>query len=103
MTQDSPEAETSGGIDRRSMMAAVGGTAVAAALSGCSTLLSNSESTNCGGGDVPDENIKAGLQTFTEGAAAVLGLQAQYVTFSLVDELLAVLVVRIGFGDECTP
>lgn len=60
------------------MMAAVGGTAVAAALSGCSTLLSNNGSQDCGSGSVPDENIKAGLQTFTEGAAAVLGLQAQH-------------------------
>ncbi|WP_458185353.1 ABC transporter substrate-binding protein [Haladaptatus sp. NG-WS-4] len=61
------------------MLKAVGGTALAAALAGCSTLIGNDE--NGGGGgdaDVPDKPIKAGLQTFTEGAASVLGLQTQY-------------------------
>jgi branched-chain amino acid transport system substrate-binding protein len=75
------EADSADGIDRRTMLQAVGGSAVAAALAGCSTLIEESGSTNQtgnGGGSVPDEPIQAGLQTFTEGPAAVLGLQAQY-------------------------
>jgi branched-chain amino acid transport system substrate-binding protein len=60
------------------MLQAVGGTAVAAALAGCSALLGQGDAGDSGGADVPDEPIKAGLQTFTEGPAAVLGLQAQY-------------------------
>ncbi len=61
------------------MLKAVGGTALAAALAGCSTLIGNDDGGGGGGNaDVPDKPIKAGLQTFTEGAAAVLGLQTQY-------------------------
>ncbi|WP_225935370.1 ABC transporter substrate-binding protein [Halobaculum magnesiiphilum] len=78
MTQDTPTDED-GGMNRRTMLAATGGTAVAAALAGCSTLLGDSGTqAQADDTDVPDEPIQAGLQTFTEGAAAVLGLQAQY-------------------------
>lgn len=63
------------------MLKAVGGTALAAALAGCSTLLGGGDgqqNQSGGSADVPDEPISAGLQTFTQGAAAVLGLQTQY-------------------------
>lgn len=61
------------------MLQAVGGTALAAALAGCSSLIgSEQEDEGDGSTDVPDEPIQAGLQTFTQGPAAVLGLQAQY-------------------------
>jgi len=61
------------------MLKAAGGSALAVALAGCSDLLSGSEDDGGNGGEeIPDEPIKAGLQTFTEGAASVLGLQAQY-------------------------
>nr|WP_277505263.1 ABC transporter substrate-binding protein [Haladaptatus sp. DYSN1] len=68
------------GMDRRTMLKAVGGTALAAALAGCSSLIGAGTNENDAGGtqDVPDEPIQAGLQTFTEGPASVLGLQAQY-------------------------
>lgn len=59
------------------MLKAVGGSAMALALAGCAQLLGDDEE-EAAAGDVPDEPIEAGLQTFTEGAAAVLGLQAQY-------------------------
>ncbi|WP_246308039.1 ABC transporter substrate-binding protein [Halorarum salinum] len=78
MSQDTPTDERNGGMNRRTMLAAAGGTAVATALAGCSTLLGGSQSDVEGEADVPDEPIQAGLQTFTEGAAAVLGLQAQH-------------------------
>jgi branched-chain amino acid transport system substrate-binding protein len=77
MTHDSTDDDRTDGLSRRSMMAAVGGTAVTAALAGCSTLLGGDEGED-GSVEVPDEPVQAGLQTFTEGAAAVLGLQAQY-------------------------
>nr|WP_321111500.1 ABC transporter substrate-binding protein [Halorussus salinisoli] len=76
MTKDET---TSGSIERRTMLKAAGGTALAAALAGCSSLLgSGQEDSGQSSSDVPDEPIEAGLQTFTEGAAAVLGLQARY-------------------------
>jgi len=67
-------------LNRRDMVKATGGSALAAALAGCSTLLGGEEE---GNGqqqveEVPDEPIQAGLQTFREGAPAVLGLQAEY-------------------------
>jgi len=67
-------------LNRRDVVKATGGSALAAALAGCSTLLGGGEE---GNGqqqveDVPDEPIQAGLQTFREGAPAVLGLQAEY-------------------------
>lgn len=67
-------------LSRRDVVKATGGSALAAALAGCSTLLGGEEA---GNGqqqveDVPDEPIEAGLQTFREGAPAVLGLQAEY-------------------------
>ena len=77
MTRDPTVDERANGVKRRTMMAAVGGTAVTAALAGCSTLLGGDEDEE-GSVEVPDEPVQAGLQTFTEGAAAVLGLQAQY-------------------------
>ena len=61
------------------MLTAVGGTALAAALAGCSSLVGGNGDDGGGGkADVPDKPVKAGLQTFTEGAASVLGLQTQY-------------------------
>jgi len=76
MTDDTTDAT---GIERRTMLQAAGGTALAAALAGCSSLIgSGDQSDGAESSDVPDEPIQAGLQTFTEGAAAVLGLQAQY-------------------------
>ncbi|WP_396613280.1 ABC transporter substrate-binding protein [Haloferax sp. S1W] len=61
------------------MLKAIGGTALAASLAGCTALLGDDNSSQSeGAADVPDEPIQAGLQTFTEGAAAVLGLQTQY-------------------------
>jgi branched-chain amino acid transport system substrate-binding protein len=80
MTADN--ADTFGGIDRRGMLKAAGGSAVALALAGCSTLLGGDGGGGGGstGGQstVTDDPIQTGLQTFTEGPAAVLGLQAQY-------------------------
>lgn len=68
-----------GGIDRRTALQVFGGTALAAALAGCSSLVGGDDAgSDDEGSDVPDEPIQAGLQTFTEGPAAVLGLQAQY-------------------------
>ena len=67
-------------LNRRDMVKATGGSALAAALAGCSALLGEED----GNGaqeqvdDVPDEPIEIGLQTFREGAPAVLGLQAEY-------------------------
>ena len=60
------------------MLKLAGGSALAAALAGCSRLLGGGEGQDGAEADVPDEPIQAGLQTFTEGAAAVLGLQTQY-------------------------
>ncbi|AFK19529.1 ABC transporter substrate-binding protein [Haloferax mediterranei ATCC 33500] len=61
------------------MLKAIGGTALAASLAGCSALVGDDEPSQSGeSADVPDKPIQAGLQTFTEGAAAVLGLQTQY-------------------------
>jgi branched-chain amino acid transport system substrate-binding protein len=74
-------------LNRRDMMKATGGSAMAAALAGCSSLIGgnggNGNGGNGNGGqpqsdEVPDEPIEAGLQTFREGAPAVLGLQAEY-------------------------
>nr|WP_081655497.1 ABC transporter substrate-binding protein [Halopiger goleimassiliensis] len=64
-------------MDRRTMLKLVGGSAVAVALAGCAELLEDEEDGTTEG-DVPDEPIEAGLQTFTEGAASVLGIQAEY-------------------------
>lgn len=65
------------GLERRDMLKAVGGSAMALALAGCAQLVGDEGDENIPD-EVPDEPIEAGLQTFTEGAAAVLGLQAQY-------------------------
>lgn len=61
------------------MVKAAGGTALAAALAGCQALL-DGENDNGPAEveDIPDEPIQAGLQTFLEGAPAVLGLNAEY-------------------------
>lgn len=63
---------------RRAMLRAMGATGVAAALAGCSSQLSDALGGESGSGggeaDVPDEPIQAGMQTFTQGAPAVLGL-----------------------------
>jgi len=78
---------TDDGIDRRDMLKAAGGTALAAALAGCSSLVGGNSSDDGGSADVPDKPVKAGLQTFTEGAASVLGLQAQYGAQLAVDRI----------------
>lgn len=68
------------GIDRRRFLTAVGGSAVAAALAGCSALLDDGggdDGAEPGQGTVTDDPIDAGLLTFTRGAPGVLGIQAQ--------------------------
>ncbi|WP_410322325.1 ABC transporter substrate-binding protein [Natronomonas sp.] len=72
-------------LNRRDMMKATGGSAMAAALAGCSSLIGGEDENGNGGNggqqqtdEVPDEPIQAGLQTFREGAPSVLGLQAEY-------------------------
>lgn len=67
-----------GGASRRQMLAAIGGTTVAAALAGCTAILGDEEEAAAQEAEVPDEPIEAGFQTFTEGPAAVLGIQTQY-------------------------
>lgn len=65
-------------LDRRDMVKAVGGTALAVALAGCQALLDdNDEDPDDVAAEIPDEPIQAGLQTFLEGPAAVLGVQGQ--------------------------
>ncbi len=64
------------GIDRRDALKLVGGSAIAVALAGCADLLED-EDDAIEDADVPDEPIEAGLQTFLEGAPAVLGVQAE--------------------------
>jgi branched-chain amino acid transport system substrate-binding protein len=69
-----------GGMNRRQVLSAIGGSAVATSLAGCSTLLEGGDSANQEGqsGDgISDEPIEAGLLTFTRGAPGVLGIQAQ--------------------------
>lgn len=63
------------GISRRDVMTAGGGS-VAAALAGCSRLLDGGDGPQeqVDEGEIPDEPIQAGLQDFTEGPAAVLGI-----------------------------
>lgn len=66
-------------LDRRDAIKAAGGTALAVALAGCQALFDGDDDDGPGGGgDVPDEPIQAGLQSFLEGAPAVLGLNAVY-------------------------
>jgi len=78
-TRQSDPESTDRGFDRRTMLKAAGGSALTIALAGCSDLLTGGDDSGPdGGGEIPDEPIQAGLQTFTEGAASVLGLQAQY-------------------------
>ncbi len=67
-----------GNIGRRGMLKAAGGTALAIALAGCSDVLLGDDEEVVDVADVPDEPVEAGLQTFTEGPASVLGLQAQF-------------------------
>lgn len=67
------------GIDRRNLLKVVGGSAIAAALAGCTELLGNDDDdATVDEGEIPDEPIEAGLQTFREGAPSVLGVQAEY-------------------------
>lgn len=78
MTMESHTDSGDGGIERRQLLKMVGGSAVAAALAGCSTLLQDEgTSDNQGSGDISDDAIDAGLLTFTKGAPGVLGIQAQ--------------------------
>ncbi|TYL40352.1 ABC transporter substrate-binding protein [Natronococcus pandeyae] len=64
-------------MERRTVLKAVGGSAIAVALAGCGELLEDEEDP-LEEAEVPDEPIEAGLQTFLEGAPAVLGVQAEY-------------------------
>ena len=77
MTTDSTAKSDIGGVDRRTILKAVGGSAIAVALAGCTELLEGDEEV-AADADVPDEPIEAGLQTFREGAPSVLGSQAEY-------------------------
>ena len=72
-----PIGSTEGGMDRRTMLKAVGGSALAIALAGCAELLGDDDDGDLADAEVPDEDIEAGLQTFLEGAPAVLGDQAR--------------------------
>ena len=64
------------------MLKVAGGSSVSAALAGCAELIGGGGGDGGAGtggtGQVPDEPISAGLQTFTEGAAAVLGKNAEF-------------------------
>ncbi len=84
---DGTETEAGSGLGRRTMLKAVGGSAVAVALAGCSDVLLGDDGEQVEVADVPDEAIEAGLQTFTEGPASVLGLQAQYGAEEAVDRI----------------
>lgn len=84
---DGTETEAGNGLGRRTMLKAVGGSAVAVALAGCSDVLLGDDGEQVEVADVPDEDIEAGLQTFTEGPASVLGLQAQYGAQEAVDRI----------------
>jgi branched-chain amino acid transport system substrate-binding protein len=73
-----------GGVNRRTALKAAGVSAVTAALAGCSSLLGGGDGgdggdggATDGGGGVGSDPIPAGLLTFTQGAAGVLGVQAQ--------------------------
>ncbi|WP_331236166.1 ABC transporter substrate-binding protein [Natronorarus salvus] len=67
------------GLNRRDALRVFGGSALALALAGCAELLGGDDDVgDAEEGDVPDEPIEAGLQTFREGAPAVLGVQAEY-------------------------
>ena len=71
------------------MLKAVGGTALAVALAGCAQLLGDDDDGPAEDADVPDEPIEAGLQTFLEGPAAVLGVQGQRGAQVAVDRINA--------------
>ncbi|WP_226005649.1 ABC transporter substrate-binding protein [Natrinema salinisoli] len=77
MTTEPLAGTESSGIDRRTLLKTVGGSALAVALAGCTELLEG-EQESAADADVPDEPIESGLQTFTEGAPSVLGIQAEY-------------------------
>lgn len=80
-TTDTASAQDSGpGVHRRSMLKAVGGTAAAAALAGCASLVGNDGDEGAGTDvqeELSDEPLDVMLLTFTQGAAGVLGIQAQ--------------------------
>ncbi len=78
MTGRPSSSNDTGGIERRDALKLVGGSTLAVALAGCTALIGDESDDSTEDADVPDEPIEAGLQTFTEGAPAVLGLQAQY-------------------------
>lgn len=60
--------------ERRDVLKMAGGTALAAALAGCSGFLGEeSVEQPAEDADVPDEPVQIGAQTFIEGAASVLG------------------------------
>jgi len=60
------------GPDRRTVLKTAGATAATVALAGCSAIEGV-----ISGSDIPSDELNAGLLTFTEGAPAVLGVQAQ--------------------------
>ena len=59
-------------VNRRTMLAGAGATALTAALAGCQGILSEGETGNTSG-EIPDEPIEVGLQTLLEGPGAVFG------------------------------
>ncbi|WP_027119041.1 substrate-binding domain-containing protein [Natronorubrum tibetense] len=82
-----PTADTkSGGMNRRTALKVAGGSAIAVALAGCGDLFQDDDDP-LEDADVPDEPIEAGLQTFLEGAPAVLGVQAEMGAEVAVDRI----------------
>ena len=66
---------SSGSTTRRNVLKAGAVGAATAALAGCSALLGGSDD-DSGSTDVGTETLNAGLLSFTQGAASVLGIQA---------------------------
>ena len=65
------------GTTRRTALKAGAVTAATAALAGCSALLGGGDDDSGEAADVGTDRLEAGLLTFTQGAASVLGIQAQ--------------------------
>ncbi len=65
------------GTTRRTALKAGAVTAATAALAGCSALLGGGDDDSGEAADVGTDQLEAGLLTFTQGAASVLGIQAQ--------------------------
>jgi len=67
-------------VNRRQVIAATGGTALATALAGCSSLLQSDDAGEGSGevADVPDEPVEGFFQLFLEGSFADTGLMMRY-------------------------